>query len=174
MTLSTAAPAYDWDAAARVHGRRVVVSLLALGLPLDRAEDVAQRAWLRLVEQHRAGALRDVRLPGLAIAQARFLALDEAKRARPADDVDDRFASADPDPERRDVAKERLERALAALATASPTARRVFRLCYDDPPRPHAEVAAEVGLSLQRVRQILCETRAVMRRALDDDEQEPA
>src|SRR5687768_1820833 len=70
----------DWERLIRDHGRRVVLSLVALGLPFDRAKDIAHAAWLRLMEGHRAGKLGELRLPGLAIVQARFLALDELRR----------------------------------------------------------------------------------------------
>jgi DNA-directed RNA polymerase specialized sigma24 family protein len=38
---------------------------------------------------------------------------------------------------------------------------------YEDPGVPHAEVAVKVGLSVQRVRQILCEVRKTLREALE-------
>src|SRR5258706_4480748 len=63
-----------WDEAVRRHTHRVVVALLARGVPLEAAEDLAQEAWIRLVEQQRAGRLRVLKLPGLAIAQACWLA----------------------------------------------------------------------------------------------------
>ena len=69
----------DWDDAIRTHNHRVVVSLMALNLPIDEAEDMAHRAWMRLIEQHKKGRLREVRLPGLAVTQARFLALNALK-----------------------------------------------------------------------------------------------
>lgn len=172
-------PDVDWDAAVRAHGRRVLVSVLALGVPLDRAEDVAQRAWMRLVEKHGRGELARVELPGLAIAQARFFALDDrAAQTRAARRDVDVVGSGDASSLRSSAAspedvladRRRLERALAALATTGPQARRVFRLCCDDPPPAHAEVAAACGISVQRVRQILCEVRATMRRALMEEE----
>jgi hypothetical protein len=55
--------------------------------------------------------------------------------------------------------QERVARVLAALATCSPLARKVFRLVYATPGGTAATAANELGLSLQRVRQILCETR---------------
>ena len=54
-------PAVDWDEEIRAHNRRVVVSLLALGMQLADAEDTAQRAWMRLIKQHEEGKLREVR-----------------------------------------------------------------------------------------------------------------
>jgi RNA polymerase sigma-70 factor (ECF subfamily) len=47
----------------------------------------------------------------------------------------------------------------------------VFRLAYGGEGLSHAEVARRVGLSLQRVRQILCEVRAKLREAMQGDEE---
>src|SRR5262245_35637441 len=44
-----------WNALIARHNRRVIVSLLARGMSVERAKDIAQEAWLRLVEQQRAG-----------------------------------------------------------------------------------------------------------------------
>src|SRR5690349_3272535 len=71
-----------WDDAIRRHGHRVYVSVLALGLSADRAREIVQAAWTRLIEQHAAGALVELDFPGLAIRQARFLALNELQRKK--------------------------------------------------------------------------------------------
>jgi RNA polymerase sigma-70 factor (ECF subfamily) len=161
-----------WNALVHQHNHRVVVSLLARGVRIDRARDLAQDAWLRLIEQQREGRLAHLSLPGLAIAQAGFLALEEARRARrtdPADAGDVAAGLADPaaNAETRLLAEERLARAEAVLARCSPSARRVFRLVYGDECMSHAEVAAQVGLSLQRVRQIVCEVRKLLRAEIE-------
>jgi DNA-directed RNA polymerase specialized sigma24 family protein len=69
-----------WQALVAIHDRRVIVSLLARGVPLDRARDLAQETWARLWEQNREGKLSRLELPGLAVRQAAFLAADEARR----------------------------------------------------------------------------------------------
>src|SRR5687767_978593 len=71
-----------WDAIVRAHNHRVVVMLLAMGLGIDRAKEIAQATWLRLFEQERAGKLKDPAFPGIALAQARYLALDQLRRER--------------------------------------------------------------------------------------------
>ena len=71
-----------------------------------------------------------------------------------------------PDPERALASREELGRVLAALQTCSPMARKVFRLVYATPGGSAASAAQAVGLSLQRVRQILCETRAHIRKEI--------
>ena len=158
-----------WDDAIRRHGHRVYVSVLALGLSPDRAKEIVQATWTRLIEQHAAGALAELDFPGLAIRQARFLALNELQRRK----VEKRVlaavpdAPAEPNVERVVASREQIERMLDALATCSPTAKKVFRLVYATPGGTCASAAQEVGLSLQRVRQILCETRSHIRRALE-------
>jgi RNA polymerase sigma-70 factor (ECF subfamily) len=156
-----------WDDAIRLHDRRVYLSVLALGLPPDRAREVTQQTWTRLMEQHAQGKLDQLELPGLAIRQARFFALNEHQRSR----TELRVLAAvpepiAPDPERALASRQELERVLAALATCSPTARKVFRLVYATPGGNAASAAQAVGLSLQRVRQILCETRAHIRKEI--------
>jgi RNA polymerase sigma-70 factor (ECF subfamily) len=161
-----------WDDAIRQHDRRVYLSVLALGLAPDRAREISQAAWTRLMEQHTRGALDDIELPGLAIRQARFLAFNELKRTR----VEARTLAAVPDPspspdvERIASSREEIEQVLAALATCSPMARKIFRIVYATPGGTAAIAAKEVGLSLQRVRQILCETRAHIRKAVAPEE----
>jgi RNA polymerase sigma factor (sigma-70 family) len=155
-----------WDDEIRAHDRRVYLSVLALGLSPDRAREITQAAWTRLIEQQAKGALAEIELPGLAIRQARFLAFNELKRTR----TEQRTLAAVPDPppqpdtERIVGSRQEIDRVLAALATCSPQARKIFRLVYATPNGTAASAAKEVGLSLQRVRQILCETRALIRK----------
>ncbi|HEX8107697.1 MAG TPA: sigma factor-like helix-turn-helix DNA-binding protein, partial [Kofleriaceae bacterium] len=80
---------------------------------------------------------------------------------------------AGPDTESVGGSRREIERMLAALATCSPTARKVFRLVYATPGGTASHAAKEVGLSLQRVRQILCETRRHIRRTLALGEETP-
>jgi RNA polymerase sigma-70 factor (ECF subfamily) len=56
------------------------------------------------------------------------------------------------------------------LSACSDSAKKVFRLAYGGDGLSHAEVAERVGLSLQRVRQILCEVRAKLRTALEGED----
>jgi RNA polymerase sigma-70 factor (ECF subfamily) len=158
-----------WDSAIRQHDRRVYLSVLALGLPPDRAREIAQATWTRLMEQHARGSLAELELPGLAIRQARFLAFNELRRTK----TEARTLAAVPAPtpapdvERIVGSREEIERVLAALATCPPNARKIFHIVYATPGGTAALAAKQLGLSLQRVRQILCETRAQIRRALE-------
>lgn len=168
-----------WDDAIRRFDRQVYLSVLALGLNPDRAREISQAAWTKLIERHATGGLPDLELPGLAIRQARFLGLNELRRTN----VEKRVLAAVPDEpsmpagsidvERQVESRAQVEKVLAALATCSPTARRVFRLVYATPGGTPARAAQEVGLSLQRVRQILCETRAHIRKSLSSEEVAP-
>lgn len=159
-----------WDEAIRRHDHRVYLSVLALGLAPDRAREVSQAAWTRLMEKHAEGAFTELELPGLAIRQARFLALNEHARVK----TEKRVLAAVPDEatsgdvEREVASRAQLGRVLAALETCSPMARRVFRLVYATPGGSAQTAAREVGLSLQRVRQILCETRNHIRTSLEE------
>jgi len=165
------APVDDvWSAAIREHDRRVYLSVLALGLAPERAREIAQQAWTRLMEQHARGALGEIELPGLAIKQARFLAFNELKRnkveLRALATVPDDAAA--PDVERLVASRQQIDRVLDALAGCSPRARRVFRIVYATPGGSAQLAAKELGLSLQRVRQILTETRHHIRKALEE------
>jgi RNA polymerase sigma-70 factor (ECF subfamily) len=163
----------SWDRIIRQHDRRVLLSVLALGLRPDRARDVVQAAWMRLIEKERDGMLTAPEFPAIAIAQARFLALDELRRQLKeqqrsglGDAVETVDAAADA--ERAMLGREQLARATAVLAQLPPTAQRLFRLLYAEPPVPYAEAAAQLGLSLQRVRQIMCEARKKLRLAIEE------
>jgi RNA polymerase sigma factor (sigma-70 family) len=166
-----------WEALIARHHRRVVVALLARGFRVDRAHELAQETWTRLIQQQQRGQLTELRLPNLALTQAAFLAADDARRARRepisgnVEELPERQHPVDPaaSAERRLLSEEQLARARAALAECSPGAREVFLLACDGQELPHAEVAARVGLSVQRVRQILCEVRKKLRAAIEEE-----
>lgn len=156
-----------WSALVERHNHRVVLALIASGVLSAQARDLAQEAWLRLMSQAASQKLDRLLLPGLVIRQALFLARTQARREgpppeAPADEVE-------PSAEQRFLSAERLRRATQVLATCSQSAQRVFRLIYTQPSLSHAEVAARVGLSVQRVRQIICEVRKKLRGSLEGE-----
>jgi RNA polymerase sigma-70 factor (ECF subfamily) len=56
------------------------------------------------------------------------------------------------------------------LSRCSVRAQQVFHAVYGPGGESHADVARRCGLSVQRVRQILCEVRGRLRRALESRE----
>ncbi|APR78375.1 Hypothetical protein A7982_03722 [Minicystis rosea] len=174
--LALAGERRGWEELIARHDRRVVLSLLARGVRIDRAREIAQETWARLIEQQRAGKLERLELPGLAVAQAAFFAREDARRRHTETPVEDdgrlaAIADRTADAETTMVAREQLERARMELARCSPAARRVFQAVYEDPDAPHAEAAEKLGLSVQRVRQTLCEVRGRLRRALEGSDE---
>jgi RNA polymerase sigma-70 factor (ECF subfamily) len=177
IPLAIAGDRDAWNGLIARHDQRVLVTLLARGVRVDRAREITQETWARLIAHQQAGRLARLELPGLAIKQAIFLCTDDARRtkreriARAEDEKDEIAMLSDSAPsiEARLVARSELERASEALDQCSPTAQRVFDLVYDEPSMPHAETARRVGLSVQRVRQTICEVRARLRKVLDDD-----
>ncbi len=158
-----------WDRLIRQHDRKVVLSLVALGVDRDRARELAQATWERLYMQHRDGKLASLELPGLAIRQARFLAIDSFRHT----DLNRRtLALARPevavDAERQLLDRDQLRRALEALGACSPAAQQLFRMLYTHPPMTCADAARELGLSAERARHIVCEARKLIRQAIGD------
>lgn len=157
-----------WTELISRHNRRVVLSLLAHGVLPAQAKEMAQEAWLRLITQADAKKLDRLELPGLAIRQALFLARSEARKpGQENESLDDAPEAATESPEAHFFNRERLQKAHELLQELSPSARAVFERLYGDPQLSHAEVAARVGLSVQRVRQIVCEVRKVLRAELE-------
>lgn len=154
-----------WSALVARHNHRVVVSLLARGIALDVAKDLAQEAWVRLVEQARGGKLGDLKLPGLAVRQAGFLALEWMRRSTLASEpLDESVVDPSQDQEARLEETRRARCVREVLSSSSTSAQRVFQLLYDaGEARTPEQVASELGLSLQRVRQIVCEVRKKLR-----------
>lgn len=171
-----APPAVCWDTMMRRHGRRVVVALVGQGVALERAKELAQDAWLRVIDRHRAGLIPELRLPGLVITQAGFLARDDRRRAQRRAALDQprqaaarqRGSQTAVDLEQQVHAREQLRVVHRVLDQASDNARRVFELLYGEHTMTPTEAAAELGLSVQRVRQIVCELRKRIRGALEE------
>ena len=162
-----------WEQRIRDHGHPVFLSLLALGVTPETAREVVQATWARLMEKDRAGDLHAGSFLGLAITQARFIALDmrraQARRGshEPVEDHHELPASPASNPEELAVSRQELERVRLALARCPASVQKVFRLAYTPPPRDHRQIAETVGLSVQRVRQILSDTRKRLRTAIE-------
>lgn len=159
-----------WKQAVVEHDHRLIISLLAAGLRLDEARDVAQEAWLRLIEASSTGRLDSVELPGLVIRQASFIVADRARsrRLRPLTALRDaEVQPAIENIEAQAQARQSLEAVRLELAVASPRAQSVFLAAVLDAEVGHRTLAKREGLSLQRFRQVLCEVRAKLRQAVD-------
>lgn len=157
---------HAWNQLVARHDRRVWVSLLAMGAAPDVAAEVVQETWLRLYERCTEGRLDHLKLPGLAVVQARFLYLHRVGRlARESDEEVPDEADLTPDAERRMAASEELQRVMEALEACTPRQRELMRAVYEEGATA-AEAASRFGLSVQRVRQSVCEIRAVLRTAL--------
>jgi RNA polymerase sigma-70 factor (ECF subfamily) len=166
-----------WNAIIHRDDRQVLLSLLARGVRLDRAREICHETWARLYEQYSLGRLDRLALPGIAIVQAAFIAAQEGRRTDAArlharlELAPEVKALVDPlaSPEDRIAARELLERAALALEQCSERAQKIFQTVYDNPDTPHAELAKRLGLSVQRLRQTLCEVRTRIRKALAED-----
>jgi len=78
--------------------------------------------------------------------------------------ADQRASALAGDAEGHVLERVRLERTLELVRGSPPTVRRVFELTYGAPALSARQVSDELGLSVQRVRQVLCELRARLRR----------
>lgn len=160
-----------WNELIRRHDRRVWVSLLALGAPPDVARDLAQDTWIKLIAKARAGQLAELKLPGLAVTQARFLWMSRRRGERadvvPVEGEDAPVQVADPSAshEARLGDAQELQRAVAAMEKLPDRARTIFTAVYDE-GLTAAEASSRFGISVQRVRQTLCEVRGRLRAAL--------
>jgi RNA polymerase sigma-70 factor (ECF subfamily) len=164
-----------WNELIARHQRRVRTSLLAKGASPPLANDLVQETWMRLIQQQRAGKLTALKLPGLAIRQADFLL--RSHRRRPASRAEARSEELDdpesfqvvvaPEagPEARAIDREKLSRTLDALDECSERSRIIFMTVYNE-GLTAAQAASRFNISVQRVRQTLCEVRGRLRAAV--------
>jgi RNA polymerase sigma-70 factor (ECF subfamily) len=160
-----------WDALIRLYDHTVFLSLLSAGVRPQAARELCHDTWARLYEQWRGGRLDLLQLPGLAVTQARFLALEELRRGARASPIgEETLQRPDPraSPEERAAARQLVSQVERALEACPPRARALFELSLQHPDTPHAELAVRSGISLQRLRQALCEVRARLRVAVKE------
>lgn len=70
-----------WNALIRLHNAAVVGLVMSYRVPRQRAEELAQEAWLKLYLKVSAGVITVLKLPGLILREAGWRALDEVRRA---------------------------------------------------------------------------------------------
>ncbi len=161
----------DWEALIRLHEQPVFLSLLAQGVRPSRARELTHDAFTRLFERWSDGRLDLLSLPGLAIAQARFLALADGRLGRSAhSDVMELTEHADgrPSPEQQLAARQLVAGLERALEACPKRARELYTLAFTHPEVRHEVLAARAGISVQRLRQTLCEVRARLRDAVKE------
>lgn len=158
-----------WAREYDTHHHTVVLALLANGVRLDQARELAHDAWTRIFEQASADRLETLELPGLIIRQAFFLLAESRRRdstqARRDGPVEEALRVVDlhPSPEETVAGRQLLASVEAAMASSSPRAQAVLSAVLSGPDALHVELARSEGVSLQRFRQILCEVRAQLR-----------
>ena len=147
----------------------MVVSVLARGIPLERAKEIAQETWLRLIENQRAGASRagptgsgDRAGVGFLASHARRSASrDERRRMKSADRRRRRRpcrragAAGGPDHPSSGSAfavAARLSTARTGRVASSSSCMLIQELTYD-------ELASQLQLCPHSVKQIVCEVR---------------
>ncbi len=163
------APADPWQALAARYYHKVVISLVAGGVALERALDLTQDTWLTLFEKRKTLTPNS---PGIAFTQANFLALREHRangrdKKRFVGEVLDTLAASGDSAEAKLLNEEQLGLALVALNSCPAGARRVFDMVYDNPDLSHAAIAKDLGVSVQYVRQSLCAVRRRLRDTME-------
>lgn len=155
-----------WESLVARHSRAVELALLARGERLADAKELTQAAWAHVYECVTRGRFSRLELPGLVIHHASLLSREQRRASGRATPV----GSDEGPPTPEDVVGSRraIARVQAELARAPATAQRVFALLHGQPPMTAAEAAQELGLSVQRVRQVLCEVRARLRAVLEE------
>ena len=160
-----------WQELIARYDQRVLVSVLAMGIRPSCAREIVQEAWMRLIEKQRADSLARLELPGLAIKQARFLALDQlrsSRKERSTEPLEDQRAISGVHPERLLASRDELSRMFALLDRFPPHKRRMFELFYGQ-HLSAARIAEQLGVTVQHVRQTLYETRRTLRAALEEE-----
>ncbi len=160
-----------WTVHIETHQSRVFRTLLAFGLGPEVAKELAQDVWTKLMERHDVSAVELHSVAGLALSQARFLALEALRRQRKSPiestgqlpDAPSRVR-----PEHEFANRQSIVKLQLALEQESPLNRQVFELLYETPEVSHLDIASRVGLSLQRVRQIICEVRKRLKNTLEE------
>jgi DNA-directed RNA polymerase specialized sigma24 family protein len=177
----------DWEREIARGGPRVHVALVAAGCRIDLAREIAHEAWLKIIAQHQARELADLKLPQLVIAQALFYFRDHCRREQrrkactasysTGDDVsmtrilgcasaqgEVHEASATGPNEPQLDARAQLREVNDFLARCTPLVRAIFVGTFGPNPRSAETLAAELGITPARLRKLIYETRMALRK----------
>jgi DNA-directed RNA polymerase specialized sigma24 family protein len=160
MTLS-------WHNEIKKHHHRLVVFLLSKGVPLSDAKDVANETWTQLMCKHREGELPHLELPGLAFQHALFLVSKQRRQRALFENDAQHIESATDSHEAQAQARQSLVKCAHELQKLPLRKQEVMSLVIHHSGRD-AQKAQIVGISLQRFRQIVSQTRALLRTAMQE------
>lgn len=155
-----------WEAWAREHARLIRSCVLSYGIPPARAQDLCQEVWERLYRRWVSGKLTEVQMPGLALWQARKLALSELRKRGelPVGPAHELELASPFDEEGQFVERAHLLRIINVVRSYSPKDQRIFDLSYGPSEMTAVEVSREVGKSHGHVRKVLSKLRKHIRR----------
>jgi RNA polymerase sigma-70 factor (ECF subfamily) len=158
-----------WDQLILRYNPLVLAVFVRMAIAVARGQELSQEVWLRLFCKARDGALAQLVMPGLALREARYRALDELRGRGAEESLDDRREAlgdepADPAPsaEAQVASRDELERLRRVLSALPPRQREVLQLALVQGV-PHAQIAQQLGISEQRSKQTLTEARARVR-----------
>jgi DNA-directed RNA polymerase specialized sigma24 family protein len=157
-----------WNTLIGRYNRRVVLYLVGRGLRPCEARELTQEVWIRLMAQQREHRLARIEMPGLALAQARFLHLESLRRHKAVLPLEEARDVVDHGEGDRALDRIQLGRALSALDRCPDRDRAIFEAAYGPAGPSHEALATSFGLSVQRTKQILCAVRATLRRVLEE------
>ena len=156
-----------WSTVVARYHTRVVSIFIGYAIAHARATELSQDVWLKLFLRARQGLIEVLSLPGLAIREARYRALDELRglrRSGPVADLDSvPLEAPEPSAEEQASRKSELHQARRMLR-ALPKRQKQVMLLAAVRGTPHAEVAAQLGISTVRAKQTLSDARQRLRR----------
>lgn len=127
-----------------------------------------QETWLKLFEKHQRGELAQLELPGLAIRQALFIASDVARKTRAqatqSIEAQDDRTSPEPNPVDIMIARQELGAARGVIAGLPERQRTIFEWHFRNASQSHEATAAALQISVQHLRQTLCDIRKQVRK----------
>lgn len=155
-----------WDVLYALYNTTVIGVFLSHRVPRQLALELAQEVWIRLISKARNGQIANISMPGLLVQEAWFRVRDHWRRNQRnpiefTDTVPD-IASNGPDSQQQASVRVALAHSSRFLMALTPRQREVLvlriqrELGFD-------EIANQLNISLQRVRQLFSQARQRMR-----------